>query len=50
VQDEVAEILRRYDRRRPGDRYHPLRAEVYLARQERERALLRWLAPRGFPS
>jgi SAM-dependent methyltransferase len=49
TQDEVAEILKRYERRQPGDLYHPLRADVYLPRQERERALLRWLRAAKLP-
>ena len=38
--DETRAIAERYARRDVGDRYHPLRAEVWQARQERERALM----------
>jgi SAM-dependent methyltransferase len=40
---EAAEVVRRYRHREVGDRYSPSRPEVMMARQERERALLRLL-------
>lgn len=47
--DEVRAITQRYARREVGDRYSPLRAEVWQSRQERQRALIQLLqrhAPR----
>jgi SAM-dependent methyltransferase len=38
--DEARAIAERYARRDVGDRYHPLRPEIWQARQERERALM----------
>lgn len=42
---EVDNIIARYARRRELDEniYCPLKPDVYMARQERERALLRWI-------
>lgn len=47
--DEIRAIAARYARRHVGDRYHPLRPEIWQARQDRERALIALLrrhAPR----
>ncbi len=47
--DDVGDMARRYARRQVGDRYSPLQPDVWLARQERQRALiglLRQHAPR----
>ena len=44
---ETRAITERYARRDVGDLYSPLRPEVLLARQERERALARVLAARA---
>lgn len=41
--DEVSAIAERYARRDVGDRYHPLRPEIWQARHDRERALIRLL-------
>ncbi|MCL6576104.1 class I SAM-dependent methyltransferase [Kyrpidia sp.] len=43
--DEVLRIRQRYERREQIDHslYHPLDPSVYLAVQERERALIRWI-------
>ena len=38
--EESRAIAERYARREVGDRYHPLRPEIWQARQERERALI----------
>ncbi|MDP1650920.1 MAG: class I SAM-dependent methyltransferase [Rubrivivax sp.] len=38
--DEARAIAERYARRHVGDRYHPLRPEIWQARQDRERALI----------
>ena len=38
--DETRAIAERYARRDVGDRYHPLRPEIWQARQDRERALI----------
>ncbi len=38
--DEPAAIAARYERRQAGDRYSPLRPEVWQALQERQRAML----------
>jgi SAM-dependent methyltransferase len=38
--DEARAIAQRYARRDVGDRYHPLRPEIWQARHERERALI----------
>jgi len=38
--DETRAIAERYARRSVGDRYHPLRPEIWQARQDRERALI----------
>ena len=38
--DEARAIADRYARRDVGDRYHPLRPEIWQARQDRERALV----------
>lgn len=43
-QRELDAIAARYQRRAVGDRYSPLRPEVWQAMQERQRALLRLLA------
>jgi len=44
AKNEVSEIEQRYQRRASiGNRYNPLLADVYLARQEKERAIIRWL-------
>ena len=43
---ETEEIQRRYDRRSMGDcnrLYSPLLPEVLLGKQEKERALIRWV-------
>lgn len=49
VDDEPAAVRARYARRRADDpRYHPLNADVWLSRHERERVLLRWLARLGW--
>jgi SAM-dependent methyltransferase len=42
--DEARVVAERYARRDVGDRYSPLRPEVWQAQQERQRALLRLLA------
>lgn len=48
--DEPAAIAERYARRaNTDDRYDPLRAAVYMAAQERERALIRLLRSVGLP-
>jgi SAM-dependent methyltransferase len=42
--DEVASIRDRYERRKPlSARYSMLQPSVYMAEQERERALIRWI-------
>lgn len=47
--DEADAVRARYARRDPDDpRYHPLNPEVWRARLERERLLLRWLARLGW--
>jgi len=38
--DETRAIAERYARRNVGDRYHPLRPEIWQARHDRERALI----------
>ena len=38
--DETRAIAERYARRNVGDRYHPLRPEIWQTRQDRERALI----------
>jgi SAM-dependent methyltransferase len=38
--DEARAIAERYARRNVGDRYHPLRPEIWQARHDRERALI----------
>ncbi|MBE0550336.1 MAG: class I SAM-dependent methyltransferase [Rubrivivax sp.] len=38
--DEARAIAERYARRNVGDRYHPLRPEIWQARQDRERAMI----------
>ncbi len=42
---EIEEIRQRYQRRTAlrGNPYAPLKADVYLGRQEKERALVRWI-------
>lgn len=42
---EPLEVVERYARRKalPGNLYDPLSPNVYMARQERERALIRWI-------
>lgn len=42
--EETRAVADRYARRAVGDRYHPLRPEIWLARQERQRALIALLA------
>ena len=44
--DEAAAVAQRYARRAVGDRYNPLRAEIWQARQDRPRALIRLLRHR----
>lgn len=47
--DEAAAVRARYARRPPHDgRYHPLNADVWHSRQERERVVLRLLADLGW--
>ena len=41
--DEARAIAERYARREVGDRYHPLRPEIWQSRHDRERALIRLL-------
>jgi SAM-dependent methyltransferase len=41
--DEPAAVAERYARRAVGDRYHPLRPEVWQSQQERQRALIELL-------
>lgn len=41
--DEAAAVAERYARRAVGDRYNPLRTEIWQARQDRQRALIRLL-------
>ncbi len=49
VPDETAAVRERYARRAADDpRYHPLQPDVWRARLERERILLRWLAALGW--
>lgn len=48
--DEPDAVAARYARRHDGDRYSPLRPEVWQTVQERERALLRRLAAEGVRS
>lgn len=48
--DEPDAVAARYARRHDGDRYSPLRPEVWQTVQERERALLRRLAAVGLRS
>lgn len=43
-ENEIRSVAERYARRDPGDLYSPLRPEVWQARQERQRAMLRLLA------
>ena len=45
--DETQAVVARYARRGPGSLYSPLRPEVWLGLQERQRALLQGLAARG---
>lgn len=45
--DETDAIAARYARRAPGERYNPLRPEVWQSQQERQRAMLRGFARRG---
>ena len=47
IGDEASAIRDRYARRDVGDLYSPLRPEVLLSRQERERAVARLLATRA---
>lgn len=47
---ELSAVAERYDRRRSreiADRYDPLNASVWLARQEQERALIGWIRASG---
>ncbi|MBM4334546.1 MAG: class I SAM-dependent methyltransferase [Deltaproteobacteria bacterium] len=47
---ELSAVAERYDRRKSreiADRYDPLDASVWLARQERERALIGWIHASG---
>lgn len=44
---DVAQMAQRYARRRDGDRFQPLRPEIWHGVQERQRAILRGLARRG---
>ena len=43
MNDETRAIAERYARRNVGDRYHPLRPEIWQTRQDRERALISML-------
>jgi SAM-dependent methyltransferase len=45
--DETRAVAERYARRHVGDLYSPLRPEVWLTLQERQRALLRRFAAQG---
>lgn len=45
---EPLAVAARYARRAPGDLYSPLRPEVWQGLQERQRAMLRGLAARGW--
>ncbi len=47
--DETRAVVERYARRRPGGLYSPLRPEVWQGLQERQRAMLRGFAARGWP-
>jgi len=46
---EIENIVTRYERRKQGaaQTYDPLRPEVLMARQEKERALIRWIRTCG---
>jgi len=45
MNDEVAEVKKRYLRRESllGSLYAPLKPDVYMSQQEKERALIRWI-------
>ena len=47
--DETRAIAERYARRNVGDRYHPLRPEIWQTRQDRERALISLLRRHASP-
>jgi SAM-dependent methyltransferase len=47
--DETRAVVERYARRRPAGLYSPLRPEVWQGLQERQRAMLRGFAARGWP-
>ncbi|MBZ8140254.1 SAM-dependent methyltransferase [Rubrivivax gelatinosus] len=49
-EDEPRAVAERYARRHDGDRYSPLRPEIWQTVQQRERALLRRLAAVGVRS
>ncbi|HEV8691270.1 MAG TPA: class I SAM-dependent methyltransferase [Ideonella sp.] len=46
--DELQAVAARYQRRAANDRYSPLRPDVWLTLQERQRALLRLFVSLGF--
>ena len=49
MNDEIAEVKERYRRRKSlsASLYDPLQPDVYMAHQEKERALINWLAWSG---